>query len=131
MSSPNTPDSLRILCVDDEPSLRDVLVLALRQRGHTVAAAEDGLQAWHMLTDPNQRFDVVITDNQMPNMDGVQLAEKLRSAGFPGGIVFFSSTVDATRHQRIASLAIDAIVEKGRPISDLLVALQAIKRLPE
>ncbi len=124
-------DSLRILCVDDEPSLRDVLVLALRQRGHTVTAAEDGLQAWEMATDPNHRFDVVITDNQMPNMDGVQLAERLRSAGFPGAIVFFSSTVDATRHQRIASLAIDAIVEKGRPISDLFVVLEAVKRLPD
>jgi CheY-like chemotaxis protein len=113
----------RVLCVDDEPAVRDVLALHLSRQGYEVEIAPDGLSAWHLITAAPQRFDVVITDNQMPHLTGMQLVERLRASGYPGGIVFFSSTVPASSAARLEELRV-ARVEKGQPIPQLMIALR-------
>ena len=113
----------RILCVDDEPVLREMLVLYLRRQGFEVETASDGLAAWQVISENPASFDVVITDNQMPQMTGLELVEKLRQSRFPGHIMFFSSTLTGQNVERLETLGVDAVVEKGRPISEFLAAL--------
>ena len=82
------------------------------------------MEAWHLVSKDLSRFDVVITDNQMPHLEGIDLVEKLRAAGYTGGIVFYSSTLAPQSAERLTRLRVDAIVEKGRPIAELMAALK-------
>jgi two-component system response regulator FlrC len=67
----------RILVVDDEPGLREFLAEVLGDDGHEVTRAADGAEA-AQLADAH-RFDLVITDLQMPRLSGLQLLEKLHA----------------------------------------------------
>ncbi|HLJ39268.1 MAG TPA: response regulator [Steroidobacteraceae bacterium] len=66
----------RILAVDDSPSMRQLVKLALASGGHEVDVATDGVEALQVAE--RQQFDVVITDVNMPNMDGISLVRELR-----------------------------------------------------
>jgi two-component system, chemotaxis family, chemotaxis protein CheY len=66
----------RILAVDDSPSMRQLVKLALSSGGHEVDVAIDGVEA--LSVAGKQQFDVVITDVNMPNMDGISLVRELR-----------------------------------------------------
>ena len=114
-----------VLCIDDEQMIRDVLALHLRRRAYDVETAADGLSAWQLVMNDLNRFDVIITDNQMPQLDGVGLVERLRGVGFRGKILFFSSTLAAHHMERVNGL-VDEIVEKGRPVSDLIMTLESM-----
>ena len=67
----------RVLTVDDSKTMRDMVAFTLRGAGFHVAEAEDGQKALSLLrTTP---VDLVITDLNMPNMDGVTLIRSLRA----------------------------------------------------
>jgi two-component system, chemotaxis family, chemotaxis protein CheY len=66
-----------ILVVDDSPSIRKFISLALKIQSYTVITAEDGMQALEILTQ-NQTIDMVLTDLNMPNMDGIKLIKEVR-----------------------------------------------------
>jgi len=76
---PHTNPLRRILVVEDDQDIRCLNTELLMLSGYHVRAAEDGAAAWDALRDDS--FDLVITDQSMPRMSGVELLEKLRSAG--------------------------------------------------
>lgn len=65
-----------ILLVDDSVSMREMVSFTLKEAGHQVVEAEDGVQALDVVKD--RSFNLVITDINMPNMDGIILTGKLR-----------------------------------------------------
>ena len=68
-------DSLRLLMVEDQQELRDLIGEALRDAGITVDTADDGHSALRMLRE-NGPYDVVFSDIRMPNgMSGIELSE--------------------------------------------------------
>lgn len=69
--------SKTIMTVDDSPSIRQMVGYTLRKAGHQVVEAADGCDALARL--PAQPVDLVITDLNMPNMDGVSLIRRLRA----------------------------------------------------
>jgi two-component system cell cycle response regulator CpdR len=78
----------RILVVDDEHGLRRLLNFWLERAGFVVEQAEDGVEALEKLQQC--RFDIVLTDIQMPRMNGITLAQQVR-ARFPATKVLFVS----------------------------------------
>ncbi len=68
----------RILVVDDEAPIVDVVALKLRNAGHEVATASDGEEALALLRAPGAAFDLVVTDLQMPALSGLALARAMR-----------------------------------------------------
>ena len=73
---------LRILCIDDEPLLRELLEQVLEGHGHDVALAEDGkhgVSAFHRAQAEKKPFDVVITDLGMPGLDGLGVAQEIKA----------------------------------------------------
>jgi two-component system, cell cycle response regulator CpdR len=64
----------RILIAEDEESIRNLVVRALRQDGHEVSTATDGAEALDVLTREKGAFEVLLTDIRMPVMDGIALA---------------------------------------------------------
>ncbi len=66
-----------ILTVEDSPSTRRIIVDTLKGAGHYVIEAEDGVDALEKSADT--KLDLVITDINMPRMDGIELTRKLRA----------------------------------------------------
>lgn len=65
-----------ILAVDDSPSMRKMVFFTLTGAGHRVIEAVDGQDAFEKAQ--TQRFDLVLTDQNMPRLDGLSLTRKLR-----------------------------------------------------
>jgi two-component system chemotaxis response regulator CheY len=66
-----------ILAVDDSPSMRDMVRIALMSAGFEVSQACDGVEALELAR--KQTFDLVLSDVNMPNMDGISLIRALRA----------------------------------------------------
>jgi len=71
---------MQILVVDDQAAARQFLEKILKDWGHTVYLAENGSEAW--ITLLSTAVDMVVTDWMMPEMNGLELCRKIRSAGF-------------------------------------------------
>ena len=67
---------LRVLAVDDSKTMRDMVSFTLKNAGHEVIEATDGKHALSLAEGAN--VDLVITDVNMPNMNGIELVKKLR-----------------------------------------------------
>jgi two-component system alkaline phosphatase synthesis response regulator PhoP len=98
----------RILVVDDDPLICELNTHRLVLAGYRVDVAADGVAGWDALQ--LNYFDLVITDNTMPRMTGIEMIEKVRAAGMVVPVILASGTVpeeqliENTRLQPIATL---------------------------
>ncbi|MEG8024601.1 conserved hypothetical protein [Sphingomonas aurantiaca] len=92
--------SASILTVDDSPSLRMAIRIALSGAGYAVTEAEDGVQGLKAATA--SRFDLIITDLNMPNMDGLTMIRELRKSPDQCGtpIIFLTTESDDSMKQQ-------------------------------
>lgn len=87
------------LIVDDSASMRQVISNAIQGAGHTVLAAEDGKDALEKLGDT--KVDLVITDLNMPEMDGIELIKKLRSMPVHKFVPIIMLTTEAQEEKKL------------------------------
>jgi len=116
----------KILIVDDETNIRLVLSAMLKKEGYSVLAATDGREALQILKA--NKIDVVITDLKMPNLDGMELFDRIieQYPGIPVIIITAHGTVKTTR-EALKKGALDYI-EKPFELEDLKnVIAKAIK----
>jgi YesN/AraC family two-component response regulator len=107
-----------ILVVDDEPLIRFGIGRILKRHGYEVIEAADGPEALELLL--KWRFDLVITDVRMPNVDGADLALQIH-ANWPETGVILSSGYFSDKAQKIISAGLAGFIYK--PIeADLLIA---------
>lgn len=78
LATPALPPK-RFLIAEDNPINQEIIVRQLRRMGHSCECAEDGEQAWAMLQAPGATYDALITDGNMPRLDGYGLAERIRA----------------------------------------------------
>src|SRR5215472_2936329 len=81
MNDPQAPGGLRILIVDDSADATEMAALALAVHGHQVRTAPDGPTALRMVQE--QRPDVILLDIGLPQMDGWEVARRLRELTGP------------------------------------------------
>jgi signal transduction histidine kinase/CheY-like chemotaxis protein len=91
----------RILVVEDDRSVREFIALSLREDGHTVFEAADGLEALRSMDGMTAPADLVVTDVIMPRMGGVELATRMR--GELPGLPFLFISGYADRAARLLS----------------------------
>ena len=82
----------RILIAENEEVTRDLVRRALETDGHGVSVAADGLEALELASE--RAFDLVVTDVEMPNVDGVALAEALIARNPRQRIILMSAIAD-------------------------------------
>ena len=88
----------RILLAEDEAATRDFVKRCLEHDSHVIVTATEGAEALATLTADAQGFDLLITDYQMPAMDGLTLAEKASKAR-PGLPILLMSGFSIDRAQ--------------------------------
>jgi chemosensory pili system protein ChpA (sensor histidine kinase/response regulator) len=123
-------DSLRVLLVDDSPSVRRVLTMLFTNAGWQPTAAKDGLEALELLQRGGDLPDVILTDVEMPRMDGYELLATIRAqaalAHLPVAVLTSRS---AEKHRRKAlDLGASAYVVKPYQDRDLLDVLRQAAR---
>ena len=86
-----------ILLVEDSPFFRNLTVPMLAAAGYHVTSAENGQEAYDMLTEQNMHFDMIVTDIEMPVMDGFEFASNCRKSPKVNGtpIVAYTSSMSA------------------------------------
>jgi nitrogen-specific signal transduction histidine kinase/CheY-like chemotaxis protein len=89
-SPPKAAKSKKILLVEDEAALREIMSLMLGRLGHIVLSTCDGLEALRIADEQDDPIDLLLTDVVMPGMDGWELAERLHRK-IPSVKVLFAS----------------------------------------
>ncbi|NUM35767.1 MAG: response regulator [Candidatus Brocadiae bacterium] len=101
---------LKILVAEDDPNVREVISLYLEEEGHKSVITSDGLEALQKF--PTEPFDLVITDQAMPNMSGDQLAKKIKYISPEMPIILLTGFTSFLNSDNIASYGIDFVMHK-------------------
>ncbi len=117
--------SKRVLIVDDFASVRKLIDSVLSKQGFVTMHAEDGERAQEILRDT--RVDLVVSDINMPRMDGVALLEYTRRASVNRNVPFLLVTTeeDADLSQRAEAANVSGWVAKPFKIDQFLVAVNS------
>jgi CheY-like chemotaxis protein len=91
--------SVRILLAEDNPVNQKLAVLILTKAGYQVEVANNGRKAVDTFTGNPERFDLILMDVQMPEMDGLSATKELRARGFTG-IPIVAMTANAMKGDR-------------------------------
>jgi DNA-binding response OmpR family regulator len=115
---------LRVLVVDDDDIERLLLTDRLLAHGFEVTAACNGREALEVLD--KEWFPVILTDRQMPEIDGIELTEKLRASGVADTYVIMLTVKDSEIDYERGYLAgVDDYLSKKQPTTDLLARTHA------
>ena len=101
----------RVLIAEDSPAVRAMLIAEMTDLGFEVRAAIDGEEAWKLFQ--KEQFNMVISDVEMPQMDGLALTLRIRQSDRPDTpVIVYSSIGDAGMKARAAYLKADAHITK-------------------
>lgn len=117
-----------LLLVDDDDVLRRILVLLLRQTGHTVVDAADGAGALACLAAAAGAFDLLILDLMMPDMDGYELTRRVRAqpAACTAPIILFTASLSGPDPTRALAAGADAYMIKTTNAGRLNAQIEAV-----
>jgi len=117
---------MKILIVDDEPSMRMGLKDNLEFEGYEVDTAEDGNQGLDKIT--KQPFDLVLLDVMMPNMSGFDVCKSVRRAGVDVPIILLTAKGDEIDKVLGLELGADDYITKPFSVRELLARIKAVLR---
>ena len=117
----------RILVVEDDADIRRMNTEVLVYSGYHVDTAEDGAAAWHVLQLNN--YDLVVTDNQMPKLTGIELIEKLQAARMVLPVIMATSAIPNEEIRRRHLLQPEMTLIKPYTYNELLAAVKNVLRI--
>ena len=117
-------EALRVLIVDDEPSVLDVLVQALNQEGFVVEQAQNGSEALKLIV--KHKPDLIISDMRMPVMDGKELYERVGALdpALAGRMLFITGDTVSKDSRSFLERCGNCCLEKPFELSELIVLLR-------
>ncbi len=126
MKKPLPQGSERLLVVDDEESIVQMGQQMLESLGYEVTALTSSTEAWDMLRKQPGAFDLVITDMTMPNMTGVELAQRYLSIRPDGLIILSTGFSELINEQKARAVGIRQFIMKPVHKRDLAKAVRKV-----
>jgi len=125
-TAPAEPPRSRVLVVDDEPNIADVVSIALRYNDYevqTAASGEQALEAAHRF-----RPHLIVLDVMLPDLDGLEVARQLRERGEETPVVFLTAKDTTEDKVRGLTLGGDDYVTKPFSVEELLARIATVLR---
>ncbi len=112
-----------VLCVDDDAGIRDLYGALLGQNGYEVIAASSGRHALRVFQDKEAEIDAVILDYEMPGMNGLELAARIKERNPSLPVMMISGS-----HHELEAMApnVDTALGKGVPLQNILERLEVL-----
>jgi two-component system cell cycle response regulator CpdR len=115
----------RILLAEDDAATRDLVQRALGLEGHEVVVTQDGVEALEKLQAAPTRFDVLVTDVQMPGLDGIALVEKGLAVNAKLRVVLMSGFADELGRAAHLKDKISRVITKPFTLEQIRSAVKA------
>lgn len=126
MSTHATEPQARLLVVDDEPNIRELLATSLRFAGFEVHAAADGGSALRLARDVQP--DLLVLDVMLPDMDGFTVTRRLREKGQHMPVLFLTARDDTADKVQGLTVGGDDYVTKPFSLEEVVARIRAILR---
>ena len=119
-------NALKVLVVDDEPNIRDLLSASLRFAGHQVLTSPNGTDAINKIAE--HQPDIILLDVMLPDVSGFGVTKKIRSMGIETPILFLTARDDT--EDKITGLTVggDDYVTKPFSLDEIMARISAIMR---
>ncbi len=118
----------KILVVEDEDAIREVIALNLRMAGYEVAEAPSAERALGLLGEEKDGFDVALLDVMLPGMNGFSLCETIRRDSAELGIIILSAKTQEKDKINGLSIGADDYITKPFSVTELLARVEALCR---
>lgn len=116
----------RILIVDDEPNIRELLSTSLRFAGFGVRSVGNGAQTISAVLE--EEPDLIILDVMLPDMNGFSVTKRLRSAGYTAPIIFLTAKDDTEDKVEGLNVGGDDYVTKPFSLDEIIARINAVLR---
>ena len=116
----------RILVVEDEDPIRDLVATALRFTGFPVSTASSGREA--ISEARNEQFDLLVLDVNLPDVDGYEICRKLRSDGNDVAVIFLTARDDPADLKSGFNAGADDYLTKPFSLEELMLRIDAVLR---
>lgn len=126
---------LRVLVLDDDAELRELIADRLREDGAEVVQAADAIEAFEaigngLMEQPMRYFDLVIVDVTKPSGGGLELVWTLRQTDYPVPVVLTSGYVDEATRARARTLEAAVLLDKPFDLERLHAIVQNVTARP-
>lgn len=119
--------SVRLLLVDDDPNMQRMVALFLNKKNYELEIAGNGRKALDLLD--NNKFDLVISDMQMPLMDGSTLLRKMREKKIKTPVILISAYTSLNMPNEIDTTDFVAILFKPFDSSNLISSIEKVLKI--
>jgi DNA-binding response OmpR family regulator len=125
-----TPANARVLVVEDEPHIRDLVCLHLRHEGYTCEGAADGTTA--LAQTEAERFDLLVLDVMIPGLDGLSLCRAVRNGRLNHDVPILMLTARREESDKVVGLetGADDYLTKPFGVRELVARVRALLRRP-
>ncbi len=121
----------RIFLAEDDEFVAKAVTTILNRQNHLVTHIADGAQAWHHLERHAYTYQLVVLDINMPGMDGLELARRLRrTARYGGKLLIISGRLASDEMEQLAKLQVHTILPKPFAVADFLEAMNSALQEP-
>lgn len=120
-------EGITVLVVDDDPFVREILEFVLQSAGYGVKTAEGGTEALRQCLAPEEGIDVVVSDMNMPGMNGLELTRELRRNGREVPIIVLTGETELKAAAEAVQSGANGYLVKDENVQDaILEALEGV-----
>ena len=118
--------TLKLLAVDDNSSIREAMPFIFAAPDYELASAPDGDRALAKLDEDPSAYDVIIVDQKMPHMTGIELVQEIRDRGIPAKVMVLSAHLTREVRQAYEQMGVHVILEKPFDVEKLRSAVDRL-----
>lgn len=123
------PEKVHILVVDDDPAILNLIKSAVTRQGYQCSTALEGKSALSIIED--NHVDIVITDIMMPEMNGIELTERIKEKGYDTDVIIMTGNVADFTYEKAISEGASDFIQKPLKLQELILRIKRIVKQRE